>query len=64
MVMMLESPDERTISTNCLGHLATNGVTVFFIMFVYFLKQRIDMVPELLSSNLCSLRGGEERSAA
>ena len=23
--------------------------------------QRIDMVPELLSSNLCSLRGGEER---
>lgn len=26
-----------------------------------FVCQRIDMVPELLSSNLCSLRGGEER---
>ena len=25
--------------------------------------QRIDMVPDLLSSNLCSLRGNEERFA-
>uniref|UniRef100_A0A914US77 Protein DIS3 homolog n=1 Tax=Plectus sambesii TaxID=2011161 RepID=A0A914US77_9BILA len=30
---------------------------------VYLCDQRIDMVPELLSSNLCSLRGGEERYA-
>lgn len=30
---------------------------------VYLIDQRIDMVPELLSSNLCSLRGGEERFA-
>ncbi|KAG8231427.1 hypothetical protein J437_LFUL000143 [Ladona fulva] len=30
---------------------------------VYLVDQRIDMVPELLSSNLCSLRGGEERFA-
>ncbi|CAJ0584354.1 unnamed protein product, partial [Mesorhabditis spiculigera] len=28
---------------------------------VYFSDRRIDMLPELLSSNLCSLRGGEER---
>ena len=28
---------------------------------VYLADRRIDMVPELLSSNLCSLRGGEER---
>lgn len=30
---------------------------------VYLVDQRIDMVPELLSSNLCSLRGGVERLA-
>ena len=30
---------------------------------VYLSDKRIDMVPELLSSNLCSLRGGEERLA-
>lgn len=30
---------------------------------VYLADNRIDMVPELLSSNLCSLRGGEERYA-
>ncbi|CAG9764874.1 unnamed protein product [Ceutorhynchus assimilis] len=30
---------------------------------VYLVGKRIDMVPELLSSNLCSLRGGEERFA-
>ncbi|XP_064071350.1 exosome complex exonuclease RRP44 [Vanessa tameamea] len=30
---------------------------------VYLVDKRIDMVPELLSSNLCSLRGGEERLA-
>ncbi|XP_050442392.1 exosome complex exonuclease RRP44 [Adelges cooleyi] len=30
---------------------------------VYLTGRRIDMVPELLSSNLCSLRGGEERLA-
>ncbi|XP_076263705.1 exosome complex exonuclease RRP44-like protein Dis3 [Rhynchophorus ferrugineus] len=30
---------------------------------VYLVNKRIDMVPELLSSNLCSLRGGEERFA-
>ncbi|XP_064482242.1 exosome complex exonuclease RRP44-like [Ornithodoros turicata] len=30
---------------------------------VYLVDQRIDMVPDLLSSNLCSLRGGEERLA-
>lgn len=30
---------------------------------VYLVGTRIDMVPELLSSNLCSLRGGEERFA-
>ena len=30
---------------------------------VYLSDRRIDMVPELLSSNLCSLRGGEERFA-
>ncbi|KAL0275597.1 UNVERIFIED_CONTAM: hypothetical protein PYX00_003405 [Menopon gallinae] len=30
---------------------------------VYLVDKRIDMVPELLSSNLCSLRGGEERYA-
>ena len=30
---------------------------------VYLADTRIDMVPELLSSNLCSLRGGEERFA-
>lgn len=30
---------------------------------VYLSDKRIDMVPELLSSNLCSLRGGEERFA-
>ena len=30
---------------------------------VYLANKRIDMVPELLSSNLCSLRGGEERFA-
>ncbi|CAJ0928716.1 unnamed protein product, partial [Mesorhabditis belari] len=28
---------------------------------VYLTDRRIDMLPELLSSNLCSLRGGEER---
>ncbi|XP_072940126.1 exosome complex exonuclease RRP44 [Epargyreus clarus] len=30
---------------------------------VYLVDRRIDMVPDLLSSNLCSLRGGEERLA-
>lgn len=30
---------------------------------VYLVGKRIDMVPELLSSNLCSLRGGVERFA-
>ncbi|XP_075227748.1 exosome complex exonuclease RRP44-like protein Dis3 [Lycorma delicatula] len=30
---------------------------------VYLVDKRIDMVPELLSSNLCSLRGNEERFA-
>lgn len=30
---------------------------------VYLTDKRIDMVPELLSSNLCSLRSGEERFA-
>uniref|UniRef100_A0A336KCD1 Protein DIS3 homolog n=1 Tax=Culicoides sonorensis TaxID=179676 RepID=A0A336KCD1_CULSO len=30
---------------------------------VYLVDKRIDMVPELLSSNLCSLRGGVERFA-
>lgn len=30
---------------------------------VYLADKRIDMVPELLSSNLCSLRGNEERLA-
>uniref|UniRef100_A0A182JC98 Exosome complex exonuclease RRP44 n=1 Tax=Anopheles atroparvus TaxID=41427 RepID=A0A182JC98_ANOAO len=30
---------------------------------VYLVDKRIDMVPGLLSSNLCSLRGGEERFA-
>ena len=30
---------------------------------VYLTDKRIDMVPELLSSNLCSLRGNEERFA-
>ncbi|KAJ8727450.1 hypothetical protein PYW07_001569 [Mythimna separata] len=30
---------------------------------VYLVGRRIDMVPDLLSSNLCSLRGGEERLA-
>ncbi|KAL3284855.1 hypothetical protein HHI36_018994 [Cryptolaemus montrouzieri] len=30
---------------------------------VYLVNKRIDMVPELLSSNLCSLRGGEVRFA-
>ncbi|XP_072040262.1 exosome complex exonuclease RRP44-like [Amphiura filiformis] len=30
---------------------------------VYLCDKRIDMVPDLLSSNLCSLRGGEERLA-
>lgn len=30
---------------------------------VYLIDKRIDMVPELLSSNLCSLRGGVERFA-
>ncbi|KAK9499175.1 hypothetical protein O3M35_003675 [Rhynocoris fuscipes] len=30
---------------------------------VYLTDRRIDMVPDLLSSNLCSLRGGEERLA-
>lgn len=30
---------------------------------VYLVNNRIDMVPELLSSFLCSLRGGEERFA-
>ncbi|KAK5640047.1 hypothetical protein RI129_010858 [Pyrocoelia pectoralis] len=30
---------------------------------VYLVNKRIDMVPELLSSFLCSLRGGEERFA-
>ncbi|XP_047503136.1 exosome complex exonuclease RRP44 [Pieris napi] len=30
---------------------------------VYLVGKRIDMVPDLLSSNLCSLRGGEERLA-
>ncbi|ESN99274.1 hypothetical protein HELRODRAFT_189048 [Helobdella robusta] len=36
---------------------ASRGTTV------YLIDKRIDMVPELLSSNLCSLRGGEERFA-
>ena len=30
---------------------------------VYLTDRRIDMVPDLLSSNLCSLRGGVERFA-
>lgn len=30
---------------------------------VYLTDRRIDMLPDLLSSNLCSLRGGEERFA-
>lgn len=30
---------------------------------VYLVDKRIDMVPELLSSNLCSLRGNEDRFA-
>lgn len=30
---------------------------------VYLVDRRIDMLPDLLSSNLCSLRGGEERFA-
>lgn len=30
---------------------------------VYLVDKRIDMVPDVLSSNLCSLRGGEERLA-
>ncbi|XP_055606285.1 exosome complex exonuclease RRP44-like [Uranotaenia lowii] len=30
---------------------------------VYLVDKRIDMVPDILSSNLCSLRGGEERLA-
>ncbi|XP_018332640.1 exosome complex exonuclease RRP44 [Agrilus planipennis] len=30
---------------------------------VYLVDKRIDMVPALLSSNLCSLRGGEDRFA-
>lgn len=30
---------------------------------VYLVDKRIDMVPELLSSNLCSLRGNVERFA-
>ena len=30
---------------------------------VYLIGKRIDMVPDLLSSNLCSLRGGVERFA-
>merc|ERR1712142_1326502 len=36
---------------------ASRGTTV------YLVDQRIDMVPDLLSGNLCSLRGGEERLA-
>lgn len=28
---------------------------------VYLTDRRIDMLPVLLSGNLCSLRGGEER---
>lgn len=40
-----------------LQEAAERGTTV------YLCDQRIDMVPELLSSNLCSLRGGEERFA-
>ena len=36
---------------------ASRGTTV------YLVDKRIDMVPELLSGNLCSLRGGEERLA-
>lgn len=36
---------------------ASRGTTV------YLVDKRIDMVPELLSSNLCSLRGNEERFA-
>lgn len=30
---------------------------------VYLCGRRIDMLPDLLSGNLCSLRGGEERYA-
>ena len=36
---------------------ASRGTTV------YLVDKRIDMVPDLLSGNLCSLRGGEERLA-
>ncbi|KAK5968788.1 DIS3 exosome endoribonuclease and 3'-5' exoribonuclease [Trichostrongylus colubriformis] len=36
---------------------ASRGTTV------YLCDRRIDMLPEMLSSNLCSLRGGEERYA-
>ena len=37
---------------------------IFYQQFqVYLADNRIDMVPVLLSSNLCSLRGGEERLA-
>ena len=30
---------------------------------MYLTRRRIDMVPPVLSSNICSLRGGEERLA-
>ncbi|KAJ8027840.1 Exosome complex exonuclease RRP44 [Holothuria leucospilota] len=43
---------------NALDEEASNRGTT-----VYLTDKRIDMVPDLLSSNLCSLRGGEERFA-
>ncbi|XP_017777502.1 PREDICTED: exosome complex exonuclease RRP44 [Nicrophorus vespilloides] len=43
---------------NALDIEASNRATT-----VYLVNNRIDMVPVLLSSNLCSLRGGEERFA-
>lgn len=43
---------------NALDNEAASRATT-----VYLVDKRIDMVPELLSSNLCSLRGGVERFA-
>ena len=44
-------------NTTLDGEASNRGTTV------YLADKRIDMVPDLLSSNLCSLRGGEERLA-
>ncbi|XP_077301036.1 exosome complex exonuclease RRP44-like protein Dis3 [Arctopsyche grandis] len=43
---------------NAMDKEAANRATT-----VYLIDKRIDMVPDLLSSNLCSLRGGEDRFA-